>query len=271
MITQDYARLLIAEYLRKKGRKGIKCFYEDYRDFSKYEVMTERGFYKWYTEETEYLRDYNWIPLSEFLESECFRNVIPYLNQPDSLERLQKVQLEDQNTWNTIEKRRSHEQAVSNRLSSKTDEELFNNLNGYWELKEINSFNKNKQIEGVSIFLGISIAKETDFGSMVMLQLGDQKFDLLTGVLFLVQSSTHGSLRIIEAVGQFWRRKNPVSVAKNIKFSLRSPDYVEFQVRLQFGNDSLSTTDLDSKIWNPDADLKELIDSRLKSVLPHHD
>jgi hypothetical protein len=90
-ITQAKAKVLIRDYLRETGRKGVTSLMRDINRHARTEVFAQRTLEKWLTDEDRMLQDENWALVLNFVGSEPFRRLVPYANEGAAERRLQIV------------------------------------------------------------------------------------------------------------------------------------------------------------------------------------
>lgn len=90
-ITQTKAKVLIRDYLRETGRKGVTSLMRDINRHARTEAFAQRTLEKWLTEPDRMLQDDNWERVLSFVCSERFRGFVPYANEGPAERRLKKV------------------------------------------------------------------------------------------------------------------------------------------------------------------------------------
>ncbi|MBX3630749.1 MAG: hypothetical protein KF908_12760 [Nitrosomonas sp.] len=90
-ITQRRAKVLIRDYLRETGRKGVTSLVRDIHRYTKKPIFTQRTLEKWLAEQNRNLQDENWEIVLDFVQSKQFRQFVPYANEGQVAKRLVKV------------------------------------------------------------------------------------------------------------------------------------------------------------------------------------
>lgn len=90
-INQKKAKVLVRDYLRETGRKGVTSLVRDIRKFTGHAVFTQRTFEKWLAERERQLNDHNWAILLSFIQSDQFKSHVPYINEGSAEARLKQV------------------------------------------------------------------------------------------------------------------------------------------------------------------------------------
>lgn len=90
-ITQRQAKVLIRDYLRETGRKGVTSFVRDLHRYTKTPIFTQRTLEKWLAEQDRNLQDDNWEIVLDFIQSKNFRQYVPYANEGHAFKRLVQV------------------------------------------------------------------------------------------------------------------------------------------------------------------------------------
>jgi hypothetical protein len=90
-ITQRQAKVLIRDYLRETGRKGVTSFVRDIHRYTKSPIFTQRTLEKWLAEQDRNLQDENWDIVLDFIKSKQFKQYVPYANEGRAAKRLAQV------------------------------------------------------------------------------------------------------------------------------------------------------------------------------------
>lgn len=89
--TQRQAKVLIRDYLRATGRKGVTALMKELRRATGHEIFAQRTLEKWLKEQDRMLDEDNWQIVTAFVHSEQFRRHVPYANEGPAEKRLRKV------------------------------------------------------------------------------------------------------------------------------------------------------------------------------------
>ncbi|MES9972516.1 MAG: hypothetical protein ABW092_20975 [Candidatus Thiodiazotropha sp.] len=130
-ITQRQAKVLIRDYLRETGRKGVTSLMRDLHRHAKQPVFAQRTFEKWLEVQDRQLQDKNWELVLDFICSEQFRRVMPYANEGPAEDRLRNVA----EGFVALYGKTEHPKGIYI-LPSKIDEigrEAVDELDGHWE------------------------------------------------------------------------------------------------------------------------------------------
>lgn len=90
-LTQAKARMLVRDYLRETGRRGVTSLMRDIARHTRTAIFAQRTLEKWLTDEDRLLQDENWELVRGFIESEAFRRVLPYASAGPAEKRLVQV------------------------------------------------------------------------------------------------------------------------------------------------------------------------------------
>jgi len=90
-ITQRHAKVLLRDYLRETGRKGVTSLIRDIRNLIGHEIFVQRTLEKWLKEQSRMLDEENWQIVLRFLRSEQFKSHVPYANEGAANKRLRAV------------------------------------------------------------------------------------------------------------------------------------------------------------------------------------
>ncbi|MCU7839802.1 MAG: hypothetical protein KZQ94_10550 [Candidatus Thiodiazotropha sp. (ex Troendleina suluensis)] len=90
-INQRKAKVLVRDYLRETGRRGVTSLLRDIRKFTGSAVFTQRTFEKWLAEQDRQLNHHNWTILLSFIQSDQFKSHVPYINEGSTEARLKQV------------------------------------------------------------------------------------------------------------------------------------------------------------------------------------
>ncbi|WP_317931934.1 hypothetical protein [Halioxenophilus sp. WMMB6] len=90
-MNQKKAKVLIKDYLRETGRKGVTSLMRDLAKFEGSSIFSKRTLELWLQEQDRQLDDRNWDVVSRFIESDKFKSVVPYMNEGSANERLKQV------------------------------------------------------------------------------------------------------------------------------------------------------------------------------------
>lgn len=90
-MNQKKAKVLIRDYLRESGRKGVTSLMRDLAKFSGQSIFSKRTLEKWLQEQDRQLNDHSWEIVSRFVESDKFKSVVPYANEGSADTRLKTV------------------------------------------------------------------------------------------------------------------------------------------------------------------------------------
>lgn len=90
-ITQRKAKVLIRDYLRETGRKGVTSLVRDIHRYTKKPIFTQRTLEKWLLLQDRNLQDDNWEIVLEFIKSKQFRQYVPYASENRADKRLIEV------------------------------------------------------------------------------------------------------------------------------------------------------------------------------------
>lgn len=90
-MNQKKAKVLIKDYLRETGRKGVTSLMRDLANFEGSSIFSKRTLELWLQEQDRQLDDRNWDVVSRFIESDKFKSVVPYANEGSADERLKQV------------------------------------------------------------------------------------------------------------------------------------------------------------------------------------
>ncbi len=90
-MNQKKAKVLIKDYLRESGRKGVTSLMRDLAKFSGGTIFSKRTLEKWLKEQDRQLNDHNWEPVRNFIESDKFKSLVDYANEGSAEDRLKQV------------------------------------------------------------------------------------------------------------------------------------------------------------------------------------
>lgn len=90
-ITQRRAKVLVRDYLRQTGRKGVTAFMKDLRRHLGHAIFAQRTLEKWLKEQNRMLDEDNWQIVLSFIQSNAFRKFVPYANEGPAEKRLKAV------------------------------------------------------------------------------------------------------------------------------------------------------------------------------------
>lgn len=90
-ITQRQAKVLIRDYLRETGRKGVTSLMRDIHRYTKTAIFSQRALEKWLAEQDRGLQDENWEIVLSFIQSTQFKQYVPYANEGRADNRLVQV------------------------------------------------------------------------------------------------------------------------------------------------------------------------------------
>lgn len=87
-ITQRVAKALVRDYLRETGRKGVVSLMAAIRRQAKTEIFAQRTLELWLKEQNRFLQDAHWSIVIGFIESQHFKNYVPYAHDSPTEKRL---------------------------------------------------------------------------------------------------------------------------------------------------------------------------------------
>lgn len=90
-LNQRKAKVMIRDYLRETGRKGVTSLMKDIGRHTRTVIFTQRTLEKWLAEQSRQLNDDNWQVLLSFLQSDQFKSQVPYENEGAPSQRLISV------------------------------------------------------------------------------------------------------------------------------------------------------------------------------------
>jgi|GEM_PF-1278963 len=90
-MNQKKAKVLIKDYLRESGRRGVTSLMRDIAKFNGGQIFSKRSLEKWLKEQDRQLNDHNWEPVRNFIDSDQFRSYVDYANEGSAEDRLKQV------------------------------------------------------------------------------------------------------------------------------------------------------------------------------------
>lgn len=90
-MNQKKAKVLIKDYLRESGRKGVTSLMRDLSKSNGGKIFSKRNMELWLKEQDRQLNDHNWEPVKNFIESDKFKGLVNYANVGRADERLKQV------------------------------------------------------------------------------------------------------------------------------------------------------------------------------------
>lgn len=90
-LTQRKAKVLIRDYLRETGRKGVSNLIQDISRHAKAAIFSQRALEIWLKEQDRVLQEHNWLILKAFIQSDVFKKTVPYAFESPSEQRLKEV------------------------------------------------------------------------------------------------------------------------------------------------------------------------------------
>jgi len=90
-ISQRKAKVLIRDYLRETGKKGVTSLMRDIHRHAKRPIFAQRTLEKWLNTQDRSMQDETWEVVLDFIESAAFKRKVPYANEGPAEKRLKKV------------------------------------------------------------------------------------------------------------------------------------------------------------------------------------
>lgn len=90
-LTQQKAKVMIRDYLRATGRKGVSSLIHDISRHTKTVIFSQRTLEKWLQEQDRMMQGQNWNIVEEFIHSDVFKKILPYASESPSEKRLKEV------------------------------------------------------------------------------------------------------------------------------------------------------------------------------------
>lgn len=206
-LSQAKAKLMVKDYLRETGRKGVTNLMQDMRRIVGHEIFGQRTFEYWLKERKRMLEEPNWVILQKFLESEKFKSYVPYANEGAADKRLKQVAAGYLALYTATN---TQGIAVMPALLEKQCEQAMPFLDSNWE----NNPNPNEQdiprvICKIEPIIGERYAK---FAYMALFR---SKQISATGiVIYLGQDEREDADYCHNFILQLWRRRDPESDSK---------------------------------------------------------
>lgn len=90
-ITQRRAKVLVRDYLRETGRKGVTALMKDLQRFAGHAIFAQRTLELWLQNQDRMLDEDNWQIVLGFVHSDKFKQLVPYTNEGPAEKRLKRV------------------------------------------------------------------------------------------------------------------------------------------------------------------------------------
>lgn len=202
-MNQKKAKVLIKDYLRESGRKGVTSLMRDLAKFSGGTICSKRTLEKWLKEQNRQLNDHNWEPVRNFIESDKFKSLVDYANEGSAEDRLKQVAEGFIALYGKIEHpdgmyilpSRIHEQGIL----------AVNELNGNWK----NISNQADQDVPRSI-CKMEPIPGTRYAKFAYIQLSRKRQISATGLVIYLYSEEAEEYDYLHMfVLQLWRRRDP--------------------------------------------------------------
>lgn len=204
-ITQRYAKVLIRDYLRETGRKGVTSLIRDIHSYTKHPVFSQRTLEKWLADQSRQLQNENWNIVLDFIRSEQFKQLVPYANEGAVETRLRQVA----EGFVALYGKAEHPKGIYI-LPSHINEkgmEAVQELNGNWE------YVPNQMDKDVPhTICKIKPVPETRYAKFAYIALLRSRKISATGLVIYLNSENLPEYDYCHTlVLQLWRRKDPES------------------------------------------------------------
>ncbi len=203
-ITQGKAKLLICDYLRETGRKGVSSLMRDINRHARTKIFAQRTLEKWLIEKDRMLQDENWLIVLGFIESEAFKRLVPYVNEGSAERRL--VQVAD-----GLLALYSHQKQPSGVfvLPSKIrmdGQQAMQHLSGMWE-----SAAENDGVDAsVKTYCNVAPVTGKPYGKLAYFAYLNWKRASVTGLVIYLNTIEQSAYEYLHRfVVHAWRRKDP--------------------------------------------------------------
>ncbi len=272
-ITQQRAKVLIRDYLRETGRKGVTNLMRDIRRHTKTEIFEQRTFEKWLQVQERALQDRNWLLLLSFIESDEFKRFVPYANEGIKEKRL--IEVADGLCALYSQKKRPDGVFLLPSQIEKQGAEAVQLLSGSWE-----NIPNQRDKDIPRTICKIEAVPGKRYAKFAYIALFRSKQISTTGVVIYLYSKERAEHDYYHHFAlQLWRRKDPLTGSvmpgdlSYLTLSKHQPEFLISNVVNQYFYRSEEEEAKDTISLRISRDIipeeNEIIDSLLTDVLPH--
>lgn len=275
-IKQSQAKVMIRDYLRETGRKGVTSLIREINKQAKQQIFEQRTLEKWLIDENRHLQDRNWEIVLNFIQSPIFKQFVLYANEEHPESRLIRVGdgltalYTDQNTQKIG--------GLSTEQYEQAGQEAIKLLEGFWRYywPEKKPFYKRPALDSASCTI-IPVPEKRYAKFFFVATLSFHKFTA-SGLAIYINSELD---EIYDYYHNFilhlWFRKDPntgFTVPARLTYLKETEDQPEFSMP-KIGNAVYGTRDeglafqLNGKLNHPSPGESDLIDLMLEDCLPH--
>lgn len=273
IITQRRAKVLIRDYLRETGRRGVTALMQEMRHHAGHEIFVQRTLEKWLEVQKRMLDEVHWEIVLSFIESAKFKSVVPYLHEENSDDRFAKV-AEGLMALYASRKRSDGVLIFPSQIHSE-GESAAKLLAGCWE-NEIDPKNK-KPIHSLCKFEHVPGKR---YAKVAYIALSKERNISASGIAIYLKSQVHPEFKYCHKyLLQLWRRQDPEtgslvhSELAYLTIGKKQPKLTVSAVINQYFYKE-DKPDMEQRLVlgmaaRPNRDALKIIDFLLEDVLPH--
>lgn len=266
-ISQRKAKVLIRDYLRETGKKGVTSLMRDIHRQAKKAVFAQRTLEKWLREQDRMMNDETWEVVLGFVESDAFKRKVPYANEGPAEKRLKKVADGFVALYGA---RKNIDGVIPLPAQIKQQgQEAVQLLEGYWE----DSNNVSRTVCRIEPVPGERYAKFAYFSMF----RSNQKST--TGIVIYMDSTEKNGCDYCHTfILQLWRRRDPetgTQMSGQLVYLTAKKHQPEFLITAAFGESFFHAHQVTEGSLilrtknNPNTDETVVFDTLLEDVLPH--